>query len=140
MLEPVWLVNSTVAAAAESADGSGSAPLVVLFLVACLVIVGLAVKGIDLRRRRSAEAVHLQAVISDALIREPALFGLAITPNVHLPFWRGTPATIAVSGTVPTPERRDAVLRIVKAEASRIRPDVAIDDRLAVFPGARTAS
>jgi hypothetical protein len=47
---------------------------------------------------------------------------------------RGSPATIEVSGQVPTPELRKAALRIVEAEASRVRPDVRIEDRLEIAP------
>ena len=72
--------------------------------------------------------------LSDALLREPSLAGLPLTPTVHVPMWRGTPATIELMGRVPTPELKDTVLRIVRDEAARIRSDVQIEDRLSVVP------
>lgn len=125
MLESSWLANWV---------------LIGFFLIGVLVVIGVAVKVIDLRRKRAGDAVHLQAVISDALLREPSLSGLAVTPTVSIPFWRGSPATITVSGTVPTSERREAVMRVIRSEASRIRSDIDIDDCLAISPMTRAAS
>src|SRR5436190_6034301 len=67
-----------------------------------LVVVGVLVKVFDLRRKREAEAVHLQAQISDALLRDPNLFGLPITPTAHAPLWSGTPVTVEITGEVPS--------------------------------------
>ncbi len=122
-----------------AADGS-SAVAVVVVVIALLVVVGIGVKLYDLKRKREAEGVHLQAQISDALLREPALFGLPITPTAHVPFFRGSPATIEIAGQVPTSEMRENVLRIVHAEASRLRPDFQIEDRLAVVPSVAVRS
>ena len=93
-----------------------------------------AVKLYDLTRKREAEAVHLQAQISDALPREPALFAVPVTATADVPLWSGTPATIVLSGQVPSRELHDAVLRIVRQESARIRPDVVITDRIVVDP------
>jgi hypothetical protein len=101
-------------------------------VVGLLLIVGLGVKLYDLKRKRDAEAVHLQAQISDALLREQSLFGLPITPTAHVPLWSGTPATVEVTGRVPSDEARESAMRIVRTEATRIRPDVTIEDRLSL--------
>jgi len=58
------------------------------------VLVGIGVKLHDLRRRREAEGVPLQAQVSDALLRDPSLFGLAVTPTARVPWWSGTPVTL----------------------------------------------
>lgn len=121
------------AAGAASSDGAGGIVTVVLLVLALLVIVGVGVKAYDLKRTREAEAVHLQAQISDALLREQVLFGLPITPTAHVPIWKG-PATIEIAGQVPSPQERETALRIIRAEAARIRPDCQIEDRLAVVP------
>ena len=105
-----------------------------LVILALLVIVGVAVKLHDLRRRRESEAVQLQAQISDALMRDQLLYGVPIMATARAPFWRRSPATIEIAGQVPSPQARETALRIVRAEASRIRPDVQIEDRLAVVP------
>jgi hypothetical protein len=83
---------------------------------------------------REAEAVQLQARISDALLRDSAFFGLPITPTARVPLLKGSPATVEVAGQVPSPAMRDGVFRVVRAEAARIRPDVVIEDRVAVVP------
>ena len=103
-------------------------------VVGLLVVIGVVVKVFDLKQKRESEAVQLQAQLSDALLREPSLAGLPLTPTVHVPMWRGTPATIELMGRVPTPELKDTVLRIVRDEAARIRSDVQIEDRLSVVP------
>ncbi len=119
-------------------DGSGwiMASILVLGL---LVVVGVLVKIFDLRNKREAEAVHLQAQISDALLRDPNLFGLPITPTAHAPLWSGTPVTVEITGEVPSAAVRESVLRIAWAEAQRIRPDVEVRDHLAVHAAARVA-
>jgi hypothetical protein len=106
----------------------------VVVVFAVLVIIGISVKLYDLRRRRQSEAVWLQAQISDALLREQLLLGLPIMTTARAPLWRGSPATIEVAGQVPSPQARETALRIVRAEAGRIRPDFQIEDRLAVVP------
>jgi hypothetical protein len=113
-------------------QATGSTAIVILLLLGLLVLVGIGVKLYDLKRKREAEGVHLQAQISDALLRDPSVFGLAVTPTAHVPWWSGTPVTVDVVGRVPTPESREKVLRLVEAEARQIRADVLIEDRLAV--------
>ncbi len=116
-------------------SGGGANPVaMVLVILGVLVIVGIGVKLYDLRRRRQSEAVRLQAQISDALLREQLLFGLPIMTTARAPLWRGSPAIIEVAGQVPSPQARETALRIVRAEAGRIRSDFQIDDRLAVVP------
>jgi hypothetical protein len=104
-----------------------------------LVAIGVVVKLYDLRRKREAESVHLQAQISDALLRDPALFGLPVAANAHVPLWSGTPATIELTGDVPDPDLRAAVLRIAELEARRIRPDIVIADRMMLREAVRAA-
>ena len=114
-------------------DRAGLVGMIVVILVA-LVIVGVVVKLYDLRRRRESEAVQLQAQVSDALMREQLLLGVPIMATARAPLWRRSPPTIEVAGQVPSPQARETALRIVRAEASRIRADVEIEDRLAVVP------
>jgi hypothetical protein len=110
----------------------GPTATVLVLLVGLLVIVGVGVKLYDLRRKREAEAVHLQAQVSDALLRDASLFGLAVTPTAYVPWWSGTPARLEVVGRVPEPEYRDRVLRLVEQEARHVRPDVIIVDGLEI--------
>ena len=115
---------------AATSGGAVSTLTVFLLLFGLLVIVGLGVKLYDLKRKREADAVHLQAQVSDALLRDPTLFGLAVTPTAHVPWWSGTPARLELVGRVPTPDARDRARRIAEEEARSVRPDVEIVDRI----------
>src|SRR5689334_8433834 len=112
----------------------GMTPTLTVFLLlfGLLVIVGIGVKLYDLKRKREAEAVHLQAQVSDALLRDPALFGMAVTPNAHVPWWSGTPARLEVVGRVGSVEAHARALRLIEDEAHALRPDVDIVDRLEI--------
>lgn len=116
----------------QAATSGGAAPTLTVFLllVGLLVIVGIGVKLYDLKRKRDAEAVHLQAQVSDALLRDQTLFSLAVTPTAHVPWWSGTPARIDVAGRVPNAEARERALRLVEQEARSVRQDVDVVDRL----------
>src|SRR2546428_1041864 len=112
----------------------GAAIAAVGAVVGLLVVIGIVAKLFDLKQKRESEAVQLQAQLSDALLREPSLAGLPLTPTVHVPMWTGTPARIEITGQVPRPELKDLALRLVSDEASRIRSDIKIVDRLSGVP------
>ena len=121
--------------AAPAGDNSGI--LMALALMgALLVIVGIAVKLWDAKRKREAEAVHLQSQISDALLREQDFFGLAITPTVHAPLRKSAPFSIEVTGQAPSAAVHDAAIRVVRDEATRMGRDFEIDDRVEITPAA----
>ena len=109
---------------------------VIVLLLGLLLLVGVGVKLYDLKRKRETEGVHLQAQVADALLRDPSLFGLAVTPTAHVPWWSGTPARLEVTGRVPSQEARDGVVRLVEQEALQLRSDVEIVDHLQVDPSA----
>ncbi len=104
--------------------------------IAALVVVVAIAKAIDLKRRREDEAVHLQAQISDALLRDRMLASLAVTPSVHISIWRGAPGTVEMHGQVPTGELRQAVLHVAAQEAARLVAGYEIQNRIAVVPSA----
>ena len=139
-LSIVALTDSVIAAASTTApvpggpapgaaSGDTAATLTVLGLVVgLLILVGIGVKMFDLKRKRQAEAVQLQAQLSDALLREGSM---SITPTAHVPLWAGGPVTVELSGPGPSsPEGREAALQLVEREAARIRPDVRVIDRI----------
>jgi hypothetical protein len=131
----------TPPATGAPAPGGSSALVTALVLLAVVVVMIAALaKFLDLKRKRESEAVQLQAQIADAMLRDSRFFGLPITPTAHVG-WRGTPATVELSGQVPSQELHDAALQLARDEARRIRPDVAIEDRLMVTPmgGVRAA-
>jgi hypothetical protein len=115
-------------------QGGETALAVVVFIGALLVILGVIVKLLDLRRKRENEAVVVQAQISDAVLRDPTLFSLPITPTAHVPLWKGSPITVEVAGQVPSDELKETALRVVEREATHLRPDVRIEDRVGVVP------
>ncbi len=63
-----------------------------------------------------------------------------ITPTARVPRWRASPVTIEVAGEVPTPELRETVMGIVRAEARKLRPDVITVDHLFIVPPMHRAS
>ena len=123
---------TTPPTAVPAAEGGGGFIAAAIVIVALLVVIGVIVKLFDLKRKRSAEEVQLQAQISDALLREQNIFRLPITPTAHVPFLTGSPATVEISGEVPSAEMRDTVIRLVRNEATRIRQDVEVEDHLFV--------
>lgn len=58
-----------------------------ILVIAMLLILAALVKILDLNRE--GEAVVVQAQISDAVLRDPNLFSLPITPTAHVPLWKG---------------------------------------------------
>ena len=131
-----WAQTSATPPATGVAPGAGatssgsSAALGFLVILALFVIVGVAVRLYDRKRKRDAEAVHLQAQVSDALMRDARLARLVLTPTARVPTWGGGPAIIEISGEAPDLATHDTVLRIAREEAARLRPDVQIEDRL----------
>ena len=117
--------------AAPAGDNSGI--LIALALMgALLLLVGIGVKLWDYRRKREAEAIHLQSQVSDALLREADFFGLAITPTVQAGMRRGAPMKVVITGQAPSPTIRDSALRIVRDEAARLGCDIEVEDHMEV--------
>jgi hypothetical protein len=98
-------------------------------VVGLLILVGIAVKLYDRKRKRDAEVVHLQAQVSDALMRDAGLAGLLLTPTAQL---RGGEAAVEITGEVPDEGARDTALRVAREEAARVRPDVRVVDKISV--------
>ena len=124
-----------------SGEAGGGALFVVLMIV-LFAIIGIGVKLYDLSRKRSDEAMHLQARIADALMLDPALATVPVAATAHAPMWRGSPMTIEVTGQVPSPALREAAMNVVLSEASRAGVEFRVEDRLTVIPhiGARRAA
>jgi hypothetical protein len=122
--------------ATSDATQSGAVTTVVVVgsLLAVLVVLGALVKMLDLKRKRDSEAVVVQARISDAVLRDPRLFSLPITPTAHVPLWKGTPVTVEVGGHVPSEDLREAAIHLVEREASQLGPEVRVESRIAIEP------
>jgi len=115
-------------------SGAVTTTVVVASLLAVLVVLGALIKMLDLKRKRDGEAVVVQARISDAVLRDPRLFSLPITPTAHVPLWKGTPVTVEVAGQVPSDDLRDAALGLIEREASQLGPEVRVESRIGVVP------
>jgi len=140
----VFLIGSTLSGWAQGPGTPGSPSAAgagfggTLLTVAVLAVIVLAVvvgaSYLSARRKRMEEAAVLQSQLSDLVARDPQLQGLPITPRARLFGWRKSQMTIEVAGDVPTPELRETVMRIVGAEAWRLRPDVITLDHLFIVP------
>ena len=67
-------------------NGEGTATTfvaMVAFGIVVLLAIGIIGRLLDLRRRREDEALGLQSRVSDALMLEPGLAGLAVTASMR---------------------------------------------------------
>ena len=131
-------VVSTPAPGGATSDatqsGAVTTAVVVGSLLAVLIVLGALIKMLDLKRKRDSEAVVVQARLSDAILRDPRLFSLPITPTAHVPLLTGKPVTVEVAGQVPSEDLRDAAIDLVEREASQLGADVQIQSRIGVVP------
>lgn len=112
-----------------------------LGLLALIVVaISVVARFVSIRRKRLTEVLILQSQLSDAVAREPLLQGLRINPRAHACGWRKAQVTVEVAGEVPTTELREKAMRIVRAEAWRLRPDVNTVDHLFIDPPRRRTS
>lgn len=118
-----------VPGASPTGQGGGAAIAGFLVIIGLLLVVGVAVTLYDRKRKRDAKAVHLQAQVSDALMRDAGLAGLLVTPTAHI---RGGEAVVEISGEVPDETTHETALRIAREEAARVRPDVRVVDKISV--------
>lgn len=130
--------------ATDSAPAGGGSTVGTLLTLAVLAVIVIAIvvgaRYVSARRKRIDEAMILQSQLSDMVAREPKLHGLVITPKARVSGWRGEQVTIEVAGDVPTPELRETVMKIVSAEAWRLKPDVITLDHLFIVPPVRRTS
>ncbi len=124
--------DSSGATPAPSSWGASVAILAVVLLM--LLAIGVTVKLFDRKRKREEEAVSLQSLISDALLLDPSLARLPLTAFADSSLWRRSPVVITITGTVPTPEQREAVMRLVVQALSRRHAFARPEDRLVVDP------
>ena len=125
---------TTTFPATDAAKGGVATVMVVGLVLVLLVGIGILVKMVDARRRREDEMAGLQGRISDALLTDGLLVGLPVTATVHTPFWRSAPATVSLTGTVPSVELRDAARRVAEREMQSRGVQFEIEDRVMVDP------
>lgn len=107
-----------------------------LFIAAALVVLlaamVLVAKVYDLSRERDGQMAALEVRISNSLRADPLLSRFPITPSVKIPLWRGSPKTIAMTGSVPRPPLRQAALELALREAGRDAGDYRLESRILV--------
>jgi hypothetical protein len=109
-----------------------NATIGVIALLVLFAGIGVAIKAYDSRRKREDEAFGLQAMMSDALMVEPRLSGLVLTPTVHPGHRAGSPLTVALGGTVPRPDLREVAIEVVRQAIGERRGDLRIEDHIVI--------
>jgi hypothetical protein len=123
------------APAPPSGEAGGAGALVGAGIVlAGLILIGVAVRLLDARRRREDEMAGLQGRLSDALLTDPVLAWFGITATVRTPLWPSRPAAVEIVGAVPEVALREAVRRLVAREVEHRHGGVRVEDRAMVDP------
>jgi len=118
-------------------NGEGTATTfvaMVAFGIVVLLAIGIIGRLLDLRRRREDEALGLQSRVSDALMLEPGLSGLAVTASMHVPLWPRKPPTLEIAGRVPTPDQHELASRVAMRTLADRAAQVQIEDKVWVDP------
>ncbi len=134
VVEVAWPQPTRSPVPAPEGVAPGYGLIAFLCVMGLLVAVGIAVKVYDVKRKRDDEGISLQSRLSDALLSDPVLAGVPVTPTVHVPFSRRGPVTITLTGAVPSPARRETVLEIVSRVTAPVEGNYQIEDRLIVDP------
>ena len=135
MAIPVGAHATSVAPSAlVASDGAAAGVVFAIAILALLVVTGIAVKLHDRKRKLEDEVAALQGRISDAFFADRALSGMAITPAVLVPFGRGGLVTVQLTGTVPTPELRDAATKLAMETMEEAQVSARLEDRVVVDP------
>ena len=117
-------------------EPDGAIMLILLGAGGCLLLLGLVARILELRLRRDGEAIAVRGLISDALDRDPSLFGAEVAVvRVRVPLLTGSPVTIRVAGQVSSNQLRKAVLESIRRAArSDLVVAIRIKSRIAVRP------
>ena len=117
-------------------EPNGTIVLILLVAGACVLLLALIAKILDLRLRRDGEAIAVRGLMSDALERDPSLFGAPITVvRVRVPLWTGSPVTIRIAGQVSSDQLRKAVLESIRRAAkSDLTVAIRIKSRIKIKP------
>jgi hypothetical protein len=105
---------------------------VLVAAVAVVLILGALGRVHELRDRRAAAAIAVQGEIADALLRDPALFGLLLTPTARVRLWWGSRVIVKVTGEVPSREIRRVALRTAERGTAELLVRVRIKSGIRV--------
>jgi hypothetical protein len=104
---------------------------VLVAAIAVMVILGAVGRAHELRDRRAATAIAVQGEITDALLRDPALLGLSLTPTARVRRW-GSRVTVKVAGEVPSRDLRRVALRAAERGVADLLVRVRIKSHIRV--------
>jgi hypothetical protein len=130
-------VHATTAAPSTPApapDGTAAGVVFAIAILALLVVTGIAVKLHDRKRKVEDEVAALQGRISDAFFADRVLSTMAVTPTVRMPFRRNGLVTVTLTGTVLTPEARDAAIQLAMHAMEESQVSFQLEDRILVDP------
>ena len=102
--------------------------------IALLAVLIVGVMLLDLKRKRTAQAIAIEGQVADALMREPRLARTVITTVAHLPLTGHPRPLVEVRGEVEYPELREIAVRTVRQELMRSYPEGTVEDRIFVAP------
>jgi len=126
--------TSVSPSAPVASDGAAAGVVFAIAILALLIVTGIAVKLHDRKRKLEDEVAAMQGRISDAFFADRALSGMAITPTVHVPFRRSGLVTVTLTGTVPSPELRDAAIKLAMETMEESQASCRLEDRIVVDP------
>src|SRR5262245_8300135 len=129
-----WAQTPTTSRAPVTGGDTSGVIIIIGIVVALIVIIGAGVRLYERKRKRETEATHLQAQLSEALLRDPGLAGLVLVATVHVVPFKKSPPVVELSGQVPTREARERALSILRAETARLQTAVHIEDRVGIVP------
>ena len=133
---PAGVHATTVAPSAPAPAGDGTAAGVVfaIAILALLVVTGIAVKLHDRKRKVEDEVAALQGRISDAFFADRVLSSMAVTPTVRMPLRSNGLVTVTLTGTVPSPEARDAAIQLAMQAMEESQVSFQLEDHISVDP------
>jgi hypothetical protein len=105
----------------------------ILVVGATLVLLAIG-KVHDFWSKRKEQVADLETRVNGALFEHVAFLRSSVAPTIHVPFWKGSPATITMRGEVPSSQLAQSALRLAEEAVSRVRSDYSIENRMTVTP------
>jgi len=130
----VHATTAAPSAPAAGSDGTAAGVVFAIAILALLVVTGIAVKLHDRKRKVEDEVAALQGRISDAFFADRVLSGMSVTPTVRMPLRQNGLVTVTLTGTVPTPEARDAAIQLAMQAMEESQVSFQLEDRILVDP------
>jgi CheY-like chemotaxis protein len=105
---------------------------ILIGLLATAVVAGGVLAFFHERRRRDVDEMRLELRIREGLLADQSLAPWPLSVRVRLPWWRRSPAVVALTGRVPSPALRDAARQLTARVLSTRYPRVKTIARIVV--------